>query len=135
MSTARVVRRSTTSLLRAARTTTRLTAHRTLTITPSTTRLFSSAPRLRIGLTEASDDKQNSPAKESEPHEALPTEPTPLTDEEYHERSDMYLDALVAKLEAAAEEKESGGVDVEFAVRFFPPKLVTSAGSRITFHG
>lgn len=43
--------------------------------------------------------------------------PTPLSTDEYHTRSDAYIDALLAQLEAMQEERED--VDVEYSVR--PP--------------
>lgn len=59
------------------------------------------------------DDAAKETPKESEPHD-LVKEPTPLTDEEYHERSDKYFEALLERLEALHEEK--GNMDVEYAV-------------------
>lgn len=58
------------------------------------------------------------------PAEPAPThhvsEPTPIEDEEYHERADEYLDEVVARVEELAESRDD--VDVEYAVRsLFPP--------------
>jgi len=118
MSTLRALRRSTQLLRAATRAQPLLTSTarnvKPQTLNTSLPRYLSTTANLRIGLTEASDTKETEPAKESEPHEAPPSEPTPLTDEEYNDRSTMYLDSLFEKLEAAAEEK--GGFDVEFAV-------------------
>lgn len=120
MSTARALRRTTGTLSRLARRPnhiiyTQPTLLQRIVPTATANRFLSTTPALRIGLTEASDNKESEPAKESEPHDAHPTAPTPLSDEEYHERSDMYLESLLLRLEAAAEEGK-GGLDVEFAV-------------------
>lgn len=52
-----------------------------------------------------------------------PTDPSPISVEQYHRLSDAYIDALVTKLEALQEERE--GVDVEYSAGvltlIFPP--------------
>jgi len=123
MSTLRALRRS-TPLLRAATrnaqpllltTTTRFVVTKPQALTaPPARRPISTTTNLRIALTEAADSKDAVPAKESEPHDAAPSEPTPLTDDEYKECSDRYMESLFEKLEASAEEK--GGLEVEFSV-------------------
>lgn len=79
-----------------------------------------------IGLLDSSDQHPSEPKKESEPHAIHPSEPTPLSDEEFHERSDAFFDTLLQKLEAAQEEKRD--LDAEYSVCFhhslsFPPRL------------
>lgn len=63
-------------------------------------------------------DKQTS--KEAE-QDLRPTEPTPISNEHYHARSDAYIESLLEKLEIAQEDKPD--MDVEYSVRriSFPP--------------
>lgn len=65
------------------------------------------------GITPDSEDpKPSSPEPTS-----TSVEPMELTNEQYHEVADLYIDNLVAKLEQIQEERED--VDVEYSV-FFP---------------
>ena len=78
----------------------------------ATIRYFSNVPRSNKGIFPETDNPE---PKESEPlHEIK--EPTPLEDEEYHERAEQYLDEVVTKAEELQEEKQD--IDVEYAVCF-----------------
>ena len=50
-----------------------------------------------------------------EANEEPPSAKTEISIEEYHERADEFMDALVSKLEARQEKK--GDLDVEYSVR------------------
>jgi len=58
--------------------------------------------------------------KTSEPIHHI-SDPTPVSEEEYHMHADQYLDAVVAKVEELQEGRED--VDVENAVRITFPSL------------
>ncbi|KAI5197041.1 frataxin [Aureobasidium subglaciale] len=72
-------------------------------------RQFSNASRSYKGILPDTDEPT---LKEREPlHEV--NEPTPIENDEYHERADQYLEELVTRAEELAEEKE--GIDVEYS--------------------
>lgn len=54
-------------------------------------------------------------APQPEAHEEPPSQKTEIAIEEYHQRADEFLEALVAKLEQRQETK--GDLDVEYSVR------------------
>jgi hypothetical protein len=78
-----------------------------------TTRFMSTTRPLFKGILPETDDP---PASDPEPH-ATASAPTELTMEEYHRVSDQYLEKLVDKFEAMAEEKEE--IDCEYSVCCF----------------
>lgn len=63
--------------------------------------------------------------KESEPHQET-TQPTPLSDEAYHEHADQYLDVVVARAEELQEGRED--IDVEYSVS----RLILWTGSPLS---
>jgi frataxin len=76
-------------------------------------RLFqSSAQNAAVKLPDSGD------APEPEAHEKAPSQRTDIEIEEYHQRADELLEALLAKLEQRQEVK--GDLDVEYSVRFEP---------------
>ncbi|GAB7350195.1 hypothetical protein MBLNU459_g0855t1 [Dothideomycetes sp. NU459] len=84
-----------------------------------TQRCFSAAAAHFKGLSPDSEDPQ---PKESQPIEHV-REPTPLEDEEYHERAEQYLDEIVARVEELQENKEDLELDYSAGVLniVFPP--------------
>ncbi|GAB7350194.1 hypothetical protein MBLNU459_g0855t2 [Dothideomycetes sp. NU459] len=82
-------------------------------------RCFSAAAAHFKGLSPDSEDPQ---PKESQPIEHV-REPTPLEDEEYHERAEQYLDEIVARVEELQENKEDLELDYSAGVLniVFPP--------------
>lgn len=74
-------------------------------------RAFSSSPTSAKGILPHSDDPAPPNVLESET-KAVPAE---LTDAEYHEVADAYLDVILSRLEEIAEKDE--GIDVEYSVR------------------
>lgn len=58
-------------------------------------------------------DKQDGDTKESEPHYDI-SEPTPLTNEDYHQKADQFLETVFEQLQAAEETGQF--IDVEFSV-------------------
>lgn len=76
-------------------------------------------------------ESENPPPREAEPHEEV-SAATELDYEEYHQRSDQFLEALVEKLEQIQEEKSE--VEVEYAVRqFFIVHIPTRATSSSSY--
>ena len=71
----------------------------------------------RKGLSPDSEDPK---PKEAEPH-VVDAAPVELSNEEYNQLSDDYMDSIVNKLEELQEERED--VDVEYSVRFPTPML------------
>ncbi|KAL9089118.1 MAG: hypothetical protein Q9165_005931 [Trypethelium subeluteriae] len=69
---------------------------------------FHTAIAFSEGITPDAED----PAPKEAPRERV-TQPTDIKDEEYHELSDRYLDAVVARLEEIQESRED--LDVEFS--------------------
>jgi frataxin len=59
---------------------------------------------------------EDPPVREAESQEETPSQKTQITNEEYHFRSDQFLESLLSKLEARQEEK--GDIDVEYSVSF-----------------
>jgi hypothetical protein len=91
----------------------RATVVRPLLASPVTThRKFTTTTYRLIDLLPDAD-KPDHEVKESEPHDLL-TQATPLTDAEYQEKSDAYIEDLLGKLETMQEEK--GNMDVEYSV-------------------
>ena len=74
-------------------------------------RSLSTSARWSIDILPSSDDP--SKAKDPEPH-AKPSEPTPLSEDEYTQHSDAFFQSLLNRLEAIQEEK--GDWDVEYNV-------------------
>lgn len=102
-------------------------AVRPLLVSPITTqRTFTTTPYRLIDILPDSD-KPDHEVKESEPHDVL-TEATPLTDAEYQEKSDAYIEELLGKLETMQEEK--GNMDVEYSVSNFLFSRVRCARTR-----
>ena len=65
----------------------------------------------RIDILESADKPQDV----KQPDQGLQsTQAAPLSDEEYHERADKFLEELLEKLEEKSE--ESGELDIEYAV-------------------
>ncbi|KAE9971045.1 hypothetical protein EG328_000354 [Venturia inaequalis] len=56
---------------------------------------------------------EDPPVREAESQEENPSQKTQITNEEYHDRSDQFLESLLSKLEARQEEK--GDIDVEYS--------------------
>lgn len=83
-------------------------------------RSFSTSPAPAKGILPHSDD----PAPPNVQASDAKAVPAPLTDAEYHEVADAYLEVILSRLEELAEKDE--GVDVEYSVRNFtlpPPSL------------
>jgi frataxin len=59
---------------------------------------------------------EDPPPREAESQEEIPSQKTEITSEEYHLRSDHFLESLLSKLEARQEEK--GDIDVEYSVSY-----------------
>lgn len=82
-------------------------------------RFFSSSPAQSKGILPHTDDPAPPNVEANDP-KAVPAE---LTDGEYHEVADAYLEVILSRLEEIAEKDE--GVDVEYSVRtmskFTPP--------------
>lgn len=57
---------------------------------------------------------EDPPVREAESQEENPSQKTQITNEEYHIRSDQFLESLLSKLEARQEDK--GDIDVEYSV-------------------
>lgn len=73
-------------------------------------RPFSASPIRSAGIM---PDHEDPPPKESEPTHHI-SEPTPLSEQEYHEHADRYIDQVIARLEEIQESRED--VEVEHAV-------------------
>jgi len=78
-----------------------------------------------------------SPESENPKPKTLESNPEPkqaaeLTQEQYNELSDEYMDMMVEKLEELQEERED--VDVEYSVRFYPRlmRLLCGAFQKLT---
>ena len=73
------------------------------------------------------DQEDPQPPRQVEETQA-PSQPTELTDDEYHVHADRYMDAVNEKAEAVQEERAD--VDVEFSVHhthlYFPLNLYAS---------
>lgn len=80
--------------------------------------LYFTLPAPRLFQTSAQNAAVKLPdsgeAPEPEAHEEPPSQKTEITTEEYHQRADEFLDALVSKLEARQEAK--GDLDAEYSV-------------------
>ncbi|TDZ67860.1 Frataxin-like protein [Colletotrichum trifolii] len=72
-------------------------------------KLFKTSSASRRGIMPDTDDPQPKP----HPQEEVKTSVAELTDAEYHDLADAYLDTVVTKLEEIQDARE--GVDVEFA--------------------
>ena len=72
--------------------------------------MFSTSAGAFKGLTPDSEDPQ---PKEAEEHDT-PDVPTQISNEQYHELSDIYMNNMVAKLEQLQEARDD--VDVEYSV-------------------
>ena len=77
-------------------------------------RTFSSCRSARIGLTPESDDPK--PTSPQASHTSSGTEPASISDAEYHEISDQYMNTLQLVLEEAADKDHSKGLEVEYSV-------------------
>ena len=75
------------------------------------TRTFSYTTTPHKGLQPESSDP---PPPKTEPHLSSNTEPTPISEETYHEKADSYLDRLVLALEEKAE--SNSDYEVEYDV-------------------
>jgi frataxin len=73
-------------------------------------RPFSSTPVASKGLSPDSEDPHPKEAESS----TVAAKPADLTNEEYHELADAYMDAMVEKMEQMQEERDE--VDVEYSV-------------------
>lgn len=91
-----------------------VSASQSLRVTPSASRkLFTTSASSSRGIMPDTDDPHG---KASEPPAApVSMNVAELSDGEYHELSDKYLDTVVSKLEEVQEQRE--GWDVEFSVR------------------
>ena len=84
-------------------------------------REFHIHPALYKGITPSSSDPpaphptSTTTASTASSTAAKPSQPTEISIEEFHSRSDAFLDSLVSKLEAMQEERDD--VDVEYTVR------------------
>lgn len=99
---------------------------------PQTTRYpsqsFSSAPCPNKGIVPESPDP---PVPKTEPQvSSSNTEPAPLSEEEYHEKADSYLERLVLALE----EKAEGNPDYEIEYEVHPPSQPPSHSHALTQH-
>jgi len=86
-------------------------------------RLFSTTPAASKGISPESEDPQPK-APESSNNAAQPAE---LTNEEYNELADAYMDAMVERMEQLQEESDE--VDVEYSVSSPPSSLVATGYS------
>ncbi|KAG0646320.1 Frataxin [Hyphodiscus hymeniophilus] len=88
-------------------------------ISTRSTRPFSSSPVISKGLSPDSEDPR---PKEAESN-VKAAQPAELTNEEYHELADAYMDDMVERMEQLQEEKDE--VDVEYSAGVlnfvFPP--------------
>lgn len=66
------------------------------------------------------DTEKPQPPKEV-PETARPTQPTEVSDEEYHERSEEFMDALNEKAEGLQEGRED--VEMEYSVSYLITEL------------
>lgn len=110
----RQLRTSTPRQLSSLRPTFQTTTYRSISI-PSihAQRLFSTTHRTSKGLLPETD---NPAPRVAEAHP--PAAPIELSTEAYNELSDVYMDRIVARLEALQEERED--VDVEYSVSSIP---------------
>lgn len=76
----------------------------------SNLRPLSTSPSLRRGILPDTDDPQPKQSAET----VVPLTPAEITDTEYHELADQYLDLILTKLEERQDEQE--GIDVEYSV-------------------
>jgi len=74
-------------------------------------RKFHTTPAARLDILSDASDKDA--GKESEPHQEV-TQPTPITEEEFHQKADKFFEDLVTQLESMQEEKDK--LDVEYSV-------------------
>jgi hypothetical protein len=74
------------------------------------------APRLFHSSTQKSSVKlpDSGEAPKPEAHEEPPSQRTEITNEEYHQKADEFLEALLSRLEQRQEVK--GDIDVEYSV-------------------
>lgn len=79
-------------------------------VTTTRTRFFSNTCANAKGILPHTDDPAPPNVQDNDP-KAVPAE---LTDNEYHEVADAYLEVILARLEEIAEKDE--GVDVEYSV-------------------
>lgn len=81
-------------------------------------RCFSVSRPASLGLQPDTEDPK---PKESEPVHHL-KDPTPISDEEFHERAEALLEEICAKMEAMQESRDD--IDAEYSVCF--PKVLLS---------
>ena len=55
------------------------------------------------------------------------TEPSPLTDAQYHDHAEHYLDVLQYEIEKVQE--EGSDIEAEYSVRFYPSVILPSDGT------
>ncbi|KAI9666976.1 MAG: Mitochondrial chaperone Frataxin [Alyxoria varia] len=65
---------------------------------------------LRVNICQNTDSPSDAIGPQSS---SRPTQPTPISDDDYHERSDEYFEGLLATLEQIQEER--GDLDVEYS--------------------
>lgn len=83
-------------------------------------RFLSTTPSQTRGILPDSDD----PAPPNVQDDGVKAIPADLTDGEYHEVADAYLDVIVSELETLADKNES--IEVEYSVRSPPPPTILS---------
>lgn len=66
---------------------------------------------LRIALT---DDPEKPTHRQAQEQEKTPTDPTPISAEDYQVKTDQYFEKVLEKLEEMQEER--GDMDVEYSV-------------------
>lgn len=81
----------------------------------STTRSFTSTPYTYKGLQPDTSDPK---APQTASHEPTPTEPTKISDSEYSEIADQYMNTLQSALEEKAEHDTE--IEAEYSVRSYP---------------
>ena len=82
-----------------------------LTASIQACRSFSTTPTASKGLSPESED----PAPKEAESNIKTAQPAELTNEQYHELADAYMDSMVERMEQLQEEKDE--VDVEYSVR------------------
>ncbi len=80
-------------------------------------RPFSSSATSLTRITPQPDPSNPEPSKKLHAGTAHVAEPANITEAQYHELADSYIDGIVEKLEKLQEEKEE--VEVEYSVRLF----------------
>lgn len=77
------------------------------------------------------DTEKPQPPRDEALESARPTQPTEVSDEEYHEHSEQFMDALNEKAEALQEGRED--VEMEYSVSHWPtPSAAMDANDTLT---